>query len=47
MGLGSTFKIADPDQWNNAQIGPDPDPTDQIGTSLINISNTDVFFAQC
>ena len=29
------FKIADADQRKNAQIGPDPDPIDRIGTSLI------------
>ena len=34
MGLGSTFKIADSNQWENAQIGSDPNPTDRIGASL-------------
>ena len=28
------FKIANADQRKNAQIGPDPDPIDWIGTSL-------------
>ena len=28
------FKIASADQRINAQIGPDPDPIDRIGTSL-------------
>ena len=32
------FKIADADQRENAQIGPNPDPTDQIGTSLVSVS---------
>ena len=31
------FKIADSDQQKNAQIGSDPDPTDWIGTSLVDI----------
>ena len=29
------FKIADPDQWENAHIGPDLDPADRIGTPLV------------
>ena len=33
------FKIADADQRKNAQIGPDPDPIDRIGTSLVGIIN--------
>lgn len=32
--IGSTFKIADPDQRKNSHIGPDPDPGDGLGTSL-------------